>query len=331
MKSILISGAAGFVGSHLCERCLKDDYAVVGIDDLSMKSIDNLKWCRSRNNFYFLKTDLAKERAIKKVNRFLKDRKITKLKTVVHLAAKKIPRYGNRNETIRANFNSTEIICEIAKIYAAKIVFASTSDVYGLTTQFPFVENGNSVFGPSWVGRWSYAASKYLSEQFLWGWAEENNFPIVILRIFGVYGPRQVKGWRGNAVSAFFEQALAGRKIELHGNGRQTRSFVYINDLIEGIMKAILRESANNRIINIGNLEEITMRALAEKIYKLAGGKGEPKYKLVEYSSFTGKEYQDIMAKLPDLSAARKYLGWSPEISLSDGLKRTADWYSTLK
>lgn len=329
MKSILITGAAGFVGSHLCEQCLKDGYRVVGIDDLSMKNIDNLKWCQNQDNFHFLKIDLIKEGSIKKIYQFVKNRKIKRLETVVHLAAKKIPRYGNRNETIRANFNTTEITCEVAKMYRAKIIFASTSDVYGLTTQFPFIENGNAVFGPSWVGRWSYGASKYLSEQYLWGWQEENNLPIVILRIFGVYGPRQVKGYLGNAVSAFFEQAMENKIFELHGDGKQTRSFVFIDDLIRGIMKAINRKSANNRIINIGNLEEISMKSLARKIYHLVKSKGVPKYKLVEYNSFTGKEYQDIMAKLPDLTIAKKYLGWNPTISLNDGLKQTAIWYSS--
>lgn len=327
MKVILITGAAGFVGSHLTERCLNAGYRVIAVDDMSQGMTINLNKCRKQKEFHFIKADLTEASTVGKISEVFSKLKIKKIEAIIHLAAKKIPRYGGRNKTIAANFNTTQTVCEVGSKFKSKIVFASTSDVYGLTKDFPFKEDGAVVFGPSYVGRWSYGASKYLSEQLLWGYHEDFDLPIVILRIFGVYGPRMVKGWKGNAVSAFFEQSVGGKKIDLHGTGEQTRSFVFIEDLIEGILKAIKLKSAENRIINIGSREVISMKELAGKIFRLVNHDKRAKYKYVSYKSFTGREYQDIMAKLPDLKTAKKYLNWSPRTVLDDGLKETFDWY----
>ena len=329
MKTILITGAAGFVGYHLSQRCLKAGYRVVGVDDMSQGMTTNLDDCRKQKNFYFLKADLTKMSAIRRIGKLLSELEIKKIESIIHLAAKKIPRYGGRNNTILANFNTTVVACGIGSKFRAKIIFASTSDVYGLTPEKPFKETGNAVFGPSFVGRWSYGASKYLSEQLLWGYNEEFDLPVIILRIFGVYGPRQVKGWKGNAVSAFIEQAENGVKMDLHGDGKQTRSFVYIDDLIEAILLAVKLKTAENRIINIGSTEIISMEKLADKISQLVNGDKKIDYNYVSYNSFTGKVYQDIIAKLPSLEIAKKYLSWEPKTDLDKGLKKTVNWYLT--
>ena len=327
MKSILITGAAGFVGSHLVDRCLLTGYKVIGVDDFSCGLKENLKSAMKSKHFYFKKLDLTKLHAVENICNFLKRKGNTKVDAVIHLAAKKIPRYGGRLLCLQVNVNSTQTACEVAKKYHSKIIFASTSDVYGMNPDLPFTERSNSIFGPSSVGRWAYGSSKYLDEQLLFGYQEQFGIPIIILRIFSVYGPRQVKGYLGNAMSAFFEQAIEKKKFELHSDGKQTRSFIFIDDLIEGIIKSITCSKAINQVINLGNVEQITMKNLASKIHRLVNQDKKFEYKYVSYNSFTGKEYQDVRDKLPDISQASKLLRWKPLVGLEEGLARTVNWY----
>lgn len=327
MKTVLITGAAGFIGSHLAEKCLKQGYSVIGVDDLSSGRQENIREIVNDKRFYFLKQDLTKKRTVSTIKKILETKKISKIETIVHLAAKKIPRYGGRLETLRVNIGSTISTCELAKLYQSKLIFASTSDVYGLSTKLPFREEDPITFGPSFVGRWSYGASKYLGEQYVFGYHEETKIPVCIARIFGVYGPRQVEGWKGNAVSAFFEQARRSKIYELHGDGQQRRTFVYISDLINGLMKLLGDTSPGNCIINLGSTERITMATLARTIHRLVHPRAPFRHKRVSYRSFTGEIYQDVKAKLPDLTQARKLLGWFPVVSLQEGLGRTWEWY----
>ena len=329
MKSILITGAAGFVGSHLVDRCLLSGYKVIGIDDFSCGVKKNLESALKSEYFYFKKLDLTKLHAVENICNFLKRKEIARVDAVVHLAAKKIPRYGGRLLCIQVNVNSTQTACEVAKKYHSKIIFASTSDVYGMNPSLPFTERSNSIFGPSSVGRWAYGSSKYLDEQLLFGYQEQFGIPIVILRIFSVYGPRQVKGYLGNAVSAFFEQAMEKKKFELHGDGKQTRSFIFIDDLIAGMIRSMTSPKAINQVINLGNAQQITMKDLASKIHHLVNGNIKFNYKYISYASFTGQEYQDVRDKLPDISSAKKLLRWQPKVDLEEGLKKTANWYLT--
>lgn len=329
MKTVLITGAAGFVGSHLADRCLEKGWTVFGIDDFSSGLQENLNKALTSKRFKFLKTDLSKSGSVKKVVKWLKNLGVSKLNPVVDLTARKIPRYGGRLETIRVNLHTTETACELGRIYRSKIVFASTSDVYGLSPELPFKESGEVIFGSSEIARWAYGASKYLGEQMVWGYHEEYKLPIVILRIFGVYGPRQVRGWKGNAVSAFFEQAIQGDGYELHGDGKQTRTFLFIDDLIEAIVKAIANPEIKKEVINLGSREEISMIQLAGNIHHLVRLKEKIRFKRVEYKSFTGRPYQDVRVKLADLKKAAEILDWRPETKLSDGLEKTWKWYQS--
>ena len=326
MKTVLIIGSAGFVGSHLTEGCLSNGWKVIGIDDFSSGKQENLKNINSRN-FIFIKQDLSKPNSASSIEKKLSKIGINKIAEVVHLAARKIPRYGKRLETLVVNIETTRVAGELAGYYKSRLIFASTSDVYGLSTDSPFKETGYLTFGPSHVARWAYGSSKYIGEQFAYGFSEEYGIPIVIVRIFGVYGPRQVKGWKGNAVSAFFEQAMDKNVYEIHGNGKQTRSFLYVSDLNELLLLVLKSERRNNQVINAGNRESIPMLDLAKKIHKLVNKKDKFSYKLVSYSSFTGKEYQDVMVKNPDLKQAAVIYGWRPKINLNSGLAKTWEWY----
>lgn len=329
MKSILITGAAGFVGSHMVERCLEQGWGVFGVDDFSSGLKKNLQKAAGSDRFEFLKTDLALPDAVATVDKWLKSFGAVRLNTVANLTARKIPRYGGRLETILVNLRTTETACELARLYRSKIVFASTSDVYGLSPKLPFKESGEVTFGPSEVARWAYGAGKYAGEQMVWGYHEEYGLPMAILRIFGVYGPRQVAGWKGNAVSAFFQQAIGGGEYELHGDGKQTRTFLYIDDLIDGLAKAIAPKGIKAEVINLGSSEEISMINLANKIHRLVCPKEKIRFKYVGYKSFTGRPYQDVRVKLPNLILARKLLGWQPKTGLWAGLHKTWEWYQS--
>lgn len=326
MKTILIAGAAGFVGSHLAERCINEGNVVIGVDDLSSGKKENLSSIWKNKSFHFFRGDMTHWNAPEQVMSFVK-KKFLRPSCVVELIARKIPRYGGRRDTLLVNSKSMMTACELARQFRSKLIFASTSDVYGLSKELPFREDGSITLGPSTVGRWSYAASKYFGEQLAFAYQEKFHIPIVIARIFGVYGPRQVKGWKGNAVSAFFEQAFQKKIYELHHDGRQSRSFLYISDLIEGLMAMIVKNTINNEIVNLGSTEQVSMRRLAAHIHKLIHPRIKFQFKYVPYLSFTGRPYQDVFAKLPDNSKAERLLGWVPKVSLREGLIKTKEWY----
>lgn len=326
MKTVLIIGSAGFVGSHLTECCLSNHWKVIGVDDFSSGKQANLHGINNKN-FTLIKQDLSKPDGVSLLKRKISKTRIKKIDEIIHLAARKIPRYGKRLETLVVNIETTRSAGELAGHYKSRLIFASTSDVYGLSKDLPFKESGNLIFGPSHVARWAYGSSKYIGEQFAYGFSEEYGIPIVIVRIFGVYGPRQVKGWKGNAVSAFFEQAMNKSVYELHGNGQQVRSFLYISDFNDLLLLVLKSGRGNNQIINAGDRESISMIDLAKKIHQLVNKKNKFSYKLIDYSSFTGKEYQDVMGKNPDLKHVTDIYGWRPKVSLDLGLAKTWDWY----
>lgn len=329
MKTVLIIGSAGFVGSHLTECCLSSCWKVIGVDDFSSGKQSNLNGVNSKN-FTLIKQDLSKPDGALLLKRKISKIGIRKIDEVIHLAARKIPRYGKRLETLVVNIETTRSAGELARHFKSRLIFASTSDVYGLSANLPFKETGNLVFGPSYVARWAYGSSKYIGEQFAYGFAEEYGIPVVIVRIFGVYGPRQVKGWKGNAVSAFFEQAMNKNVYEMHGNGKQTRSFLYISDLSDLFLLILKSERGNSQIVNAGSGESVSMIDLAKKIHRLVNNDNSFSYKLIDYSSFTGKEYQDVMVKNPDLRLAADLYGWRPKVNLDSGLAKTWGWYEKL-
>lgn len=327
MKTVLITGVAGFVGSHLAESCLSKGWRVVGVDDFSSGKQENLEESLKNKFFVFIKHDLSKLNSFSLLIKKLTKIGIKKVDEIVQLAARKIPRYGKRLETLIVNIETIRSAGDLARHYKARLIFASTSDVYGLSSDLPFKENGNLIFGPSYVARWAYGSSKYVGEQLAYGFSEEYGISIVIVRIFGVYGPRQVIGWKGNAVSAFFEQAIQGGGYELHGDGKQTRTFLFIDDLIGAMVKTIANPEIKKEVINLGSMEEISMIQLAGNIHHLVRLKEKIRFKHVEYQSFTGRPYQDVRVKLPDLKKAAEFLDWRPETKLSDGLEKTWKWY----
>jgi nucleoside-diphosphate-sugar epimerase len=316
---IVVTGCAGFLGSNLVGRLLDAGNRVLGIDNLSMGSMENLEACQGREGFTFRQADVTDATAFGGI--------ADRVEGIVHLAAFKIPRYGKALDTLRINYRGTEQALEFATERKCKIVVASTSDVYGRNPAVPFSEDqSDSVIGPSTVPRWAYAVSKLYDEHLALAYEDAYGLPVTVLRFFGSYGPGQNLTWWGGPQSVFIDCVLRGKPIPVHGDGRQTRSFTYVSDTVEGIYQALVRDQANGQVINIGSAEEVTILDLATRIHRLCGGTGEPRIDLVPYESFSGKAYQDVMRRVPDVSKCERLLGVRARVGLDEGLGRTIEW-----
>lgn len=244
---------------------------------------------------------------------------------VVHLAARKIPRYGDALATLRINNDGTRNVFEAAAKQKCRVVLASTSDVYGKGDP-PFKETDNLILGRSDSRRWSYAVSKIFDEHLALAYHAEKGMDTVILRFFGTYGPRHHRSWWGGPQSVFIDQVLNGQEITIHGDGSQTRSFTYSDDLIEGIMAAAEENRTSGEIINLGSDREISILKLAEMINELIRPGTKPDILFVPYQKFGGN-YEDVKRRIPDLTKAERLLGFECKIDLEEGLSKTTDWH----
>lgn len=318
-RKFLITGVAGFLGSNLAERALAAGHEIVGIDNLSMGRMENLTEQLTNRSFRFLQRDVTDPACFADL--------ATDFDVIVHLAAFKIPRYGKAIDTLKINYQGTETTLEFARRLNCKAVLASTSDVYGRNPELPFSEEGsNHVIGSSKSPRWAYAVSKLFDEHLALAYQDAYGFPVVLLRFFGSYGPRQNTTWWGGPQSVFIDCVLHGKPMPIHGDGLQTRSFTYVSDTVEGIYQSMLRREANGEVINIGATEEITILELARRIHRLSGAAGEARIEFIPYESFTGKKYEDVMRRVPDVALCAKLLGVRAQVGIDDGLKRTIDW-----
>lgn len=314
---VLVTGVAGFIGSNLAAELLRRGYGVRGLDNLSQGTMLNLAGVVEDPGFELHRADVRDEAAVAQA--------AEGCDVIVHLAAYKIPRYTDAYDTLMINGMGSENVAQAAAKVGAKVVAASTSDVYGKNSDVPFREEMDSVIGSPDVKRWAYAISKMFEEQLLLACNERFGLDVVLLRFFGGYGPNQNLTWWGGPQSVFIERALDDEPIPLHGDGTQTRSFTYVSDHVAGIIAAIERPQANNLVLNVGVTEEIRIADLGRLIWRLVHGDDDkPKLEFMPYETF-GK-YEDVMRRLPDISRAREVLGFEPEIDLETGLERTIRW-----
>lgn len=319
LLTVAVTGSAGFIGSHLVDRLLALGHRVHGVDNLSFGLRENFEHHLGHPGFRFHKVDVRDEVALAEAT--------ADCDAFVHLAALKIPRYGNALATLQVNHAGAANVLELARQRCRKVVLASTSDVYGMNPELPFQEEGNLVLGPPTVKRWSYAVSKLYDEHLALAYAEEYRLPVVALRFFGSYGPRHHLSWWGGPQSVFFEHCFAKKPLPIHGDGLQTRSFTFIDDLVEGIVAALLRPEADGQVLNLGSDEEVTILELAREVHRASGVEGELQLEFIPYRSFTGKRYDDVRRRVPDCSRAAQLLGWQARVRLADGLALTAPWH----
>jgi UDP-glucose 4-epimerase len=313
---ILVTGVAGFIGSNLAQELLSRDYEVVGIDNLSQGTVHNLAGFHQHPRFTFHQSDVRDESAVMAA--------AEGCERIVHLAAYKIPRYSDAYDTLTINAYGSEIVLKAAVKHKAKIVAASTSDVYGKNAKLPFSEEHDSVIGAPTVKRWAYAISKMFEEQLCFAYHDRYGIDVVLLRFFGGYGINQNLTWWGGPQSVFINMALDNEPLPVHGDGQQTRTFTYIKDHIDGIVRTIEMPDANNHVFNLGGIQEVTIETLARMIWRLVRGDEEPKINFIPYEQF-GK-YEDVIRRVPDITKARKLLGYEPQYNLEAGLRETIAW-----
>lgn len=316
--NIFVTGAAGFIGSNLSAALLKRGYSVTGFDNLSQGDRRNIAPLLKNRDFRFVRGDVRNKNDVFKYSKGSG--------VIVHLAAYKIPRYGNAMDTLIINSTGTANALEAARKIKAKFVITSTSDVYGKLSKIPFKEDDDIILGHSKVKRWAYAASKLFDEHLCFAYEEKYGLKVTVLRIFGSYGPNQNLTWWGGPQSGFITAAFNKTPIEIHGTGKQTRSFTYVDDTVDGVIRAIESKRSSGEIINIGNNKEISIINLARLIWKLVNGSPDPKLKFIPYRTFSGRNYQDVMRRVPDISKAKKLLGFVPKVGLEEGLLRTIEW-----
>jgi len=310
MQSALVTGGAGFVGSHLCDRLIKEGYKVICLDNLLTGSKKNIEHLVGSPNFEFIEADVTEPLNIK-------DRP---LDYIFHLASPASPiDYQNYpEETFLANSTGTLNVLKLAKETGAKMLLASTSEVYGDPLEHPQKETyfGNvNTFGP----RSCYDESKRFAETATYIYIRKYDIDARIIRIFNTYGPRMQKD-DGRVVSNFIMSSLAGTPLKIDGDGSQTRSFCYVDDLVEGITKAMFTESTRGEIFNLGNPDEFTIKDLAEIVKRLTDTRSQ--------SLFSGEfRVNDPMRRQPDISKAKAKLGWEPKVDLEEGLGKTIEYY----
>jgi len=314
---ILITGAAGFIGSNLAARLLERGHIVIGIDNLGYGFMRNIVSLSNNPNFKFIMGDIANPLILKDV----------KADTVIHLASQKIPRYSNALRTLEENYLMLRNVVQKCIYDKSKIIFASTSDVYGKNPEIPFHENSAMVMGPTTVKRWAYALSKMYGEQYIIANHDEYDLTYTITRFFGSYGPHQNLTWWGGPQSVFIEKAIKKEPIDIHGDGLQTRTFTFVDDTVDALVLCTENQKSDNEIFNTGPRAdaEISIKDLAILIWKLINGKdSEPILNYIPYSQFGN--YEDVMRRVPDISKLCSYFDFQPSWDLAQGLKVTIEW-----
>ena len=317
---ILITGGAGFIGSHLAEACLEKENDVYVIDDLSTGSLDNLQTITGNDRF--------QNRIFITVNTILNHDVLLELvgtcDIVYHLAAA----VGVRTilekplESIRTNIQGTEKVLELCNKFKKKVLIVSTSEVYGKHLHAPLVETDNVIYGPSSKFRWSYAASKLMDEFTALAYYRTNGLKTVIARLFNTVGPRQT-GAYGMVIPRFVDQALSGCPLTIYGDGLQTRTFTYVKDVVNALMALMSSEDTVGEVFNVGGIEEITIRDLAEKIISLTASSSTIEY--IPYEKAFGKDFEDMLRRVPGIEKIKKTIGYEPETSLDEILRQIID------
>lgn len=314
---ILVTGGAGFIGSNLVDLLLAEGHEVRIIDDYSTGRRENIAHLGGS-------VDIVEGSIL---DPSLLASAVAGSDLVLHLAAA----VGVRNiieqplKSIHTNVQGTENVIEACLAADARVVLASTSEVYGKSPKIPMSEEDDCVTGPTHVSRWSYSTGKALDEHLAFAYAAERGLRMSIVRYFNTYGPRLHENGYGSVVASMIGQALAGAPITIHGDGTQTRCFGFVGDTIRGTFLAGVVDAARDEVFNIGNPVEITILDLAERIRRACDSTSEIVYK--SYDEVYGKGFEDTKRRVPDVSKAERVLGWSPTVALDDGLARTIEWW----
>ena len=312
-EKILVTGGAGFIGSHLCELLLQKGHTVVAIDNLSTGRLDNIQHLLQSPGFQFVRETITNTQVL--------DRLTSEADILIHLAAvvgvKLI--VDDPVNTIATNIMGTEVVLTTANRYSCKVMLASTSEVYGKGFKVPFNEEDDCVMGPTSHSRWSYATSKAIDEFLGLAYYHQFGLPIVVMRFFNTVGPRQT-GRYGMVLPRFVRQALAGEPITIYGDGEQSRCFADVADIIDATVKLAQHPGAVGQVFNIGSTEEVTIRELAERV--IAATRSQSKIVYVPYEEAYAPGFEDMRRRVPDLEKIHQLIGYEPHYSLDETLQR---------
>lgn len=299
----LITGGAGFVGSHLTEELLARGGSVRVLDDLSTGSIDNIDHLRDRPGFELTVGSAASETVVTEL--------VAEADVVFHLAAAVGVRLIVESpvRTIETNVHCTEVVLAAAVKHSRPVFLASTSEVYGKSEQLPFREQGDLVMGPTSMGRWAYACSKAIDEFLAIAYWRERGLPTVIARLFNTVGPRQT-GRYGMVIPRFVRQALAGVPLTVHGDGSQRRCFAHVADVVRGVADLMESDQHYGEVFNVGSQEEVTILDLAERVRARAHSSSA--IEVVPYEQAHGAGFEDMSRRVPDLTKVNQAIGWGP-------------------
>jgi len=309
----LITGGAGFIGSHLCDFLLQHGHSVTAIDDLSTGKYENIQHLVNNPGFKFIHETITNAQVL--------DRITSQADIVVHLAAAVGVKLIVEDpvHTIRTNILGTEAVLGTAKRYGCKVLLASTSEVYGKGVKVPFHEDDDRLMGPTTRSRWSYATSKAVDEFMGLAYANQYGLPVVIMRFFNTIGPRQT-GRYGMVVPRFIRQALHGQPLTIYGDGGQSRCFADVEDVIRGAYTLANHPGAVGEVFNIGSTEEVSIKELALRVIRLSGSTSSTEY--IPYEEAYTAGFEDMRRRVPSIEKISRLTGYKPAYSLDDSLQR---------
>jgi UDP-glucose 4-epimerase len=315
--NILVTGGAGFIGSHLAEELLRRGHQVFILDDLSTGNRLYIEELKIYPKLRFVEGSILNRILVKEI---MKDSEV-----VFHLAAVLGVKNTVENplKVIEGNIDGTKIILEEAFHKKVKVIFASTSEVYGKNDQLPFHEDSNRVLGPTTKHRWCYATAKALDEHLCFAYGEKG-LPVTVVRYFNAYGPRAMDTQYGGVIPKFIVAALQNKPITVYGTGEQTRCFTYVSDSVEGTIQC-MGPRHNDQVYNIGTNEQLSINELAKKIKYMSGSTSPIVH--ISYNEAYGNGYEDSPDRVPDLNKSMSLLQYKPSIGFNEGLQKTISWY----
>ena len=317
---VLVTGGAGFIGSHLAEKLLDLGHEVFVIDNLWTGKLDNIKAIQNHQRFHLVVDTILNESVMNEL--------IFKVDHVYHLAAavgvKNI--MGHPVETLETNVKGTEVVLRLANRFKKKVFIAYTSEIYGKHVEHTLAEDDNRVMGTVKKRRWAYACSKTLDEFLALAYYDEKKLPVVIGRLFNTVGPRQT-GQYGMVLPSFVQSALLGKPITVFGDGTQTRSFTHVYDVVDAMIKLMDEPRAVGDVFNIGNDQEITINELAEKVKEMTGSSSEIEH--IPYEKAYGPGFEDMERRCPNIDKIKNLIGFKPKYDLESIIQSVIDYFKS--
>jgi len=315
--NVLITGGAGFIGSHLAERMIAEGHRITAVDDLSTGSMDNIASLMGRSEFQFVRESVRNAATMTAL--------IDRCDVIFHLAAAVgVQLIVDRPvHTIETNIHGSEVVLNLANKFGRKIVVASTSEVYGKNTKVPFSEDDDTTLGSTRFTRWSYACSKMVDEFLALAYHDQYGLETIVCRFFNTVGPRQT-GQYGMVVPRFVRRALRNETIDIYGSGQQSRCFCNVADVVGALVKLIECPQAVGEVINVGSDESIGIEDLADKIVEMTGSKSDKRS--LSYEEAYGRPFDDMLVRKPDLTKINKLIGYEPKCNLNQTLGEVIDF-----